>query len=440
MKKSIKSIAAAAAALTMALSCVPAVYSVSDVPAVQAEEESAVKYEFTEGKTVQVPYHGLAMFTDDDGTTYYMAGESGGSSIFTLDENGRVKNSYNVESYADDNGEMITGGGDIELKQCGDYLYLTYFEYSGSWYWSTKKNNVIVKLDKELNEIAKYNHERKARSIDTNGEKAVYIKGNSIYVCDIDGKNKKLLYSVDNSNNDEPYEQPLNSVAIAGNYVGFQKRTGFQNESDQKAYCGIIDIETGKITLHEQRSVEQVFSSNGNLVWYGNDGYDPDPEGTLNNVSSDVFKEGGAAVDNYFMSRYEYYDDSEIYVFDGENYSVIKSPDTQEQGYNVIIDNEGNRITTSYDGKGNQTYRIYSDGELIDELTVNYKGSGKIVANGGVLTICYDERTPSSEDWVGWVDGTPKEEVDAMIAEQAERAAKIREEYPMKSVTYTYKS
>ncbi len=62
MKKSIKAIAAVAAALTMTLSCVPRIYAVGDVPAVQAEEESVTKLEFTEGKTFETPYNGVAFF------------------------------------------------------------------------------------------------------------------------------------------------------------------------------------------------------------------------------------------------------------------------------------------------------------------------------------------------------------------------------------------
>ncbi|MCH5350298.1 MAG: hypothetical protein J1E40_13300 [Oscillospiraceae bacterium] len=435
MKRSVKAIAAAAAALTMALSCVSAAYAVSDAPAVQSDNESVTKYEFTERKTVEVPYNGNVMFADNDGTVYYMGSVSKDrAKIFTLDENGKIRYSYNCDSYVNDKGEKISPLMNPTLKQCGDYLYLIYSEYSGLVYMSVKEN-VIVKLDKKLNEIEKYRYE-KGNSIDTNGEKVVYLKGYSkIYICDMDGKNKKLLYSV--KNNAKPHEQPLNSIAIAGNYVGFQKRTGYANESDRKEYCGIIDIQTGGITLHEQRSVKQVFSSNGNLIWYGDYGYYPENDDS--NISSDVISGGAAAVDSYLSKRYKYYSNSEIYVFDCESYSVVKTPNAKEAGQDSIIDNKGNLITTSYDGKGNVIYRIYRDGRLLGEHTVSYKGYCKAVANDGVLTICYDGYTPTADDWIGWNDSTPQEEVEAMLAEQAERSAKLKEMYPMKSVTFSYK-
>lgn len=438
-----KAIAAAAAALSMALSCVPVIYAAKDVPAVQAEQESTAKYEFTEGKTIKTPYDGTPFFVDNDGVVYYMGNVSKGhTKIFTLDEGGKIRNSYDCYSYVNGDGETISPLMNSTLKQCGDYLYLIYSEYSEASFYMSSKGNVIVKLDKELNEAAKYKFDKKFHDIDTNGEKVVYTKGSvtaqSIYVCDMDGKNKKLLYST--SINMKPVEQGTNSIAIAGNYVGFQRRTGYQSDPDHKEYCGLINIETGEVTLHEERSVQQVFSSNGYLVWYGDDGYYPDPEGTFNNVSSEVFEGGAIAVDNYFQSRYKYYDDSEIYVFDGENYSVIKNPNPKELGYSTIIDNEGNLITTSFDQKAKKTiYRVYHDGELMDEIRVDYKGSGKLYANGGVMTFCFNGRESSADDWIGWGDSTPQEEVEAMLAEQAERAAKIKEQYPMKSVTFTYK-
>ena len=439
MKKTVKAIAAAAAAVTMALSCVPAVYAAKGVPAAQAEEETASKYEFTEGKTVEVPYNGNAMFADSDGTVYYMGSVSKDrAKIFTLDENGRIRYSYNCDSYVNDEGEKIYPLMNPELKQCGDHLYLIYSEYSGEVYMSAKEN-VIVKLDKELNEIEKYRY-KKSSCMDTNGEKVVYLKGYSkIYICDMDGKNNKLLYAVDNSDDTKPYEQNLNSIAIAGNYAGFQKRTGYANESDRKEYCGIIDIRTGEITLHEQRSVQQVFSSNGNLIWYGEQGYYPQNEDS--NIPSDIFGEGAAAIDSYLSKRYKYYSDGEIYTFDGENYSVVKTSNAkQTSGYGSVIDNEGNLITTSYDGKGNIIYRIYRDGKLSGEHTVSYKGCFNAVANNGMLTICYNGYTPAADDWIGWDPiTTSPEEVRSMMDEQAARAAKLKEMYPMQSVTYSYK-
>ncbi|MDE6709837.1 MAG: hypothetical protein K2J76_05050, partial [Oscillospiraceae bacterium] len=410
--------------LTMAMSCVPTIYAVGDVPAVQAEEESVTKLEFTEGANIEVPHKGTAMFADDDGTVYYRSWDSNNRiKIFTLDENGKIKYSFNVECYVNDSGVKVEPIN-YSLKQCGEYLYFMYNEATNS-----SRENVIVKLDKELNEISK-NKFAKGRCLDTNGEKIVYLKGETkIYICDMDGKNDKLLYTTNKNNSDGNIEQPLNSVAIAGNYVGFQKRTGYSNDPNRKAYCGMINIETGKVTLKEQRSVQQVFSSGDNLIWYGDDGYYPEDNNTSFTFSSDA-----VANDTYYSSRYKYYDTSEIYVFDGNGYSVLETPNKHETGYGAIIDNEGNLITESFDMKGHVTYRIYRDSKLLGEYTVSYKGYSCFTANNGIITISYTGRDATAADWVAYdPETTTTEELQAKLDKTP--AAKDT----VKSVTISYK-
>ncbi|MDE5576570.1 MAG: hypothetical protein K2J11_04205, partial [Oscillospiraceae bacterium] len=109
MKKSIKAIAAASAALAMAFSCVPVAYAAKNVPAVQTEAESAAKLEFSEGKIVETPYNGIVLYSDNDGTVYYYGydKENPRLIIYTLDEDGGSKNSFSVDSDVSDRCEKI---------------------------------------------------------------------------------------------------------------------------------------------------------------------------------------------------------------------------------------------------------------------------------------------------------------------------------------------
>lgn len=423
MKKSIKSIAAFAAAVTMAISCVPYVYAVNDVPAASAETEQRPGVTFEEGETIEVPYKGIVMFSDNDGTVYYRSADSNSRvKIFTLNENGKVKNFFNVENYVDSSGTKVYPMN-YDLKQCGDSLYFIYTEKTA---FGSYVKNVIVKLDKELNEIERNNY-KKGRSVDTNGEKVVYIKDDTkICICDMDGKNEKTIYTVNNS--DGNVEQPLNSVAIAGNYVGFQKRTGYTNANDEKHYCGLIDINTDEVTLHRQRSVQQVFSSGDNLIWYGDNGYYPD-----NDDSTFTFSSDAVANDAYFTSRYKYYDDSELYIFDGENYSVLQTKNKGETGYGAVIDNEGNLVTQSFDGKGHIIFRIYRGSKQLGEHITEYKGYSCFAANNGALTISYTGRDATAADWIGYdPETTTPEELQAQL-DKTPAAKDI-----MKSVTIKY--
>lgn len=66
-----------------------------------------------------------------------------------------------------------TGMTNYSLKESGGYRRV----YSAATGFNPLRDNVIVRLDKELNEIE--NHRApKCWNIDTNGEKIVYIKAN----------------------------------------------------------------------------------------------------------------------------------------------------------------------------------------------------------------------------------------------------------------------
>ena len=262
MKKSIKSIAAFAAAVTMAISCVPSVYAVKDVPAASTETEQRPGVTFEEGETIETPYNGTADIVSDDGTVYYQGYERKvpRTIFYTLDENGEIKNSYEIKSYVNDKGEKI-GWANSEIKQCGDYIYVMYSETLG---WSFREN-VIIKLDKELNELARYKYP-KCDSADTNGEKIVYLKNHrTIYSMDMDGKNKQKLYTLDSQTD------VLNCLAVSGDYAGFVKTESGAAPKDQKDYCGYIDLKTGEVTLKNERSVQQLYGSKDMIFWFSSE-------------------------------------------------------------------------------------------------------------------------------------------------------------------------
>ena len=427
MKKSIKAIAAVAAALTMAISYVPEVYAADGVPAVQTEAETEAKtgFEFTEGKTINAPYNGIAKVADEEGNVYYQGYDSknDGIIIYTLDENGSIKNSYTVERHVNEKGEKIRLGYDI-LKKRGDDLYLIYSEYFGF----SMREKVIVKLDKELNEVARYKAP-KSIEVDTNGEKIVYMTKNhrTIYSMDMDGKNKKVLYTVEQ---DRPLDV-LNFLAITGDYVGFQKNEGGSVPKDLKDYCGIIDLKTGEVTFKEQRSVQQLYESNGKIIWYSSDSRDT-------SESNMITVPKGENVTEYIIEQNkkqrEYFKDGESYVLDNGKYYVLKTQSYRES-HGLTIDNDGNVITYSYNN-GRYDFKFYRDNKLIDTYSMNFKGFCGFTANNGVLTICYDGLDDSQlGDWVTLDPNMSDAEYEEYLASTP--APKI--DYTMKSVTISYK-
>lgn len=425
MKKSIKAIAAFTAALTMALSCVPTIYAADDAPAVQAEAETEAKtgFEFTVGKTVETPYNGIAKIADENGTVYYYGDyDNGGMIIYTLDENGSIKNSYTVERRVNEKGEKIRLGYNT-LKKCGDDIYLIYTEYFGF----SGRAKFIVKLDKELNEISKNKYPQSV-NFDTNGEKIVYMtKDNrTIYSMDMDGKNKQALYTIEQ-------ERPLdvlNFLAVTGDYVGFQKNEGGSVPKDCKDYCGIINLKTGEVTFKEQRSVQQLYESNGKIIWYSSDSRDI-------SESNMITVPKGEDVTEYVVKQdkkgREYFKDGESYVLDNGEYYVLKTQSYRESHW-LTIDNDGNVITRSYNN-GRYDFKFYRDNKLIDTYSTDLKGFCGFTANNGVLTICYDGNDSTASDWVT----LPPNMTDAEYEEYLAPLPKTKPEYTMKSVTISYR-
>lgn len=426
MKKSIKAIAAVAAALTMAISYVPEVYAAGGVPAVQAEAETEAKtgFEFTEGKTIDVPYNGIAKIADENGTVYYRGYDSANESviIYTLDENGSIKNSYTVKSYVNEKGEKIHIGNDT-LKKCGDDLYLIYAGFFG---FSTKEN-FVVKLDNELNEISK-NKYPKSECFDTNGEKIVYVKNRrTIYSMDMDGKNKKAIFTMGQGNE----INNMNFLVVAGDYVGFEGEIGDSFvPKNNKDYCVYINLKTDEVTMKEQRSVQQLYESNGKIIWYSSDSRD-----IRDSYMTTVPK--GEDVTEYIIKQdkkeREYFKDGESYVLDNGKYYVLKTQSPRES-YGLTIDNDGNVITCSYNN-GRYDFKFYRDNKLIDTYSTELKGFCGFTANNGVLTISYDGKEPTASDWVALPPNMTDAEYEEYLASMP--APKI--DYTMKSVTISYK-
>lgn len=426
MKKSIKSIATFAAALTMTFSCIPKAFAVEDAPAVQTEaEEEKTGFEFTEGKTFETPYNGVAKIADENGTVYYRGHDNANrcAIFYTLDENGKIKNSYSVKNYVNDKGEMI-GSANCEIKQCGDYIYILYEESNGF----SIGEHIIVKLDKELNEVARYKAP-KCDGADTNGEKIVYLKNhNTIYSMDMDGKNKQKLYTLDDQ------MDVLNFLAVSGDYAGFIKTESGNTPKDQKDYCVYINLKTGEVTQKEQKALQQLYGSKDKIIWYRSEWYDTRdsymitvPEG----------EDPSEYIRKHDEEHREYFKDGESYILDNGEYYVLKTQSPREV-YELTIDDDGNVITSSYKN-GKYIFKFYRDNKLIDTYSIDLKGYCGFTANNGVLTICYTGRDMTAEDWVGITASSPEElqELQEQLQEQLDKTPAAKD--TMKSVTIYYK-
>ncbi len=394
-KKNLLFAAALSAVMAMSVTAAPCAYAVKDTAVTEAAEaDKAEKTEKTkklEFKTLnQFSSHksGRAIAADSDGTVYYWGSDRNGSEFFTTDKEGNVLNSYRVDNY--DDGGLTIGVMNAEIKTLDDCILLMYEKCVTNKMFMGNEGCVVIKLDKELNEISKCDI-GKCREFDSNGEKIVTLKGKKIYLSDMNGKNKKLVYTA-NGENGVDY---VDYTAISDTHIGFGGAGGFSR--DTRYYSGVIDIETGEVTVKQQErgfmGVEA--ANNGTLVWESS-------------LTYDVKVEDGNPNHHIYVNKY--YDDHEYYLFNGEDFDTFRTKDIHAK---FIMDSDGNIITYDYWMKdGNAVIKVYKDGKVAGSYNFTALDDGfvSLAANGGTAAVCTMDR-PEGVDasYQAFIPGDPIE-------------------------------
>ncbi len=384
--------AAMSAVMAMSVTAAPCAYAVKDTAVAeaaedeQAEETNKLEFKkqnkFSSYKSAQVKAIG------DDGTLYCMGFDRDGAEFFSADSEGNVLNSYRIDHYND--GDLVIGVGEARAKILDDGVLLMYTKAVANKMIMGSKGTVIVKLDKELNEVSRY-EAAKCTAFDSNGKRLVTLKGNKIYLSDINGKNKKLVYTV----NGEKGMDHVYYVAISDTHIGFGGQGGYS--ADTRYYSGVIDIETGEVTIKQQdRGIWDVEAmNNSTLVWKTDTGYYDE---STDEHSSDPF------------SGFKDYKNHEYYLFDGEKFDTFRTEDSHET---LIMDSDGNFITYDiWKKNGNAEFKLYKDGKAADSYTFTNSDDGivSVMANGGTAAVCTTVH-PEGAD-TGWHAYTPGDPVE----------------------------
>ncbi len=384
--------AAMSAVMAMSVTAAPCAYAVKDTAVTEAAEddkaEETNKLEFNKQNKFSSYKSAQVKAIGDDGTLYCMGFDRDGAEFFSADSEGNVLNSYRIDHYND--GDLVIGVGEARAKILDDGVLLMYTKAVANKMIMGSKGTVIVKLDKELNEVSRY-EAAKCTAFDSNGKRLVTLKGNKIYLSDINGKNKKLVYTV----NGEKGVDYVDYVAISDTHIGFGGRGS--HSPDTRYYSGVIDIETGEVTVKQQdRCIWDVKAANNDtLVWMTASTYDVKTE------NRDL---------NSQINSYEYYDDQKYYLFDGENFDTFTAEDTYDT---LIIDSDGNFITYNYWMKnGNVVLKVYKDGKVADSYTFTNSDDGivSVMANGGTAAVCTTVH-PEGAD-TGWHAFTPGDPIE----------------------------
>ncbi len=361
-KKSIIFAAAVSAVMAMSVTAAPCAYAVKDVTETVAETTientkekvgDAKEIEFKNLGKFSSHKSGRAAAVDSDGTVYYRGGDRNGSEFFTADNEGNVLNSYRIDKYKE--GNSTIGIMNAEVKALDDCVLLTYEKGLADVFSMGNKGIGVIKLDKEFNEICRYDTSQKYKAFDANSEKIVTLKGKTkIYLSDIDGKNQKLVYTAGSGDGMDR----LVDVAINDKYIGFYGIGG--TGDDSKDYCGVIDIETGESTVKPQKKdICGLFTAgDGTFVWKTPISYE----------NRDTRS-------------------GELYLFDGKEISTFKTESADEE---LIIDSDGNIFSYDFFLKnGRITFKVYKDGKFAERYELNDPDDGynTICANGGVIAV-----------------------------------------------------
>lgn len=314
-------------------------------------------------KTVKSNYkNGAAQLVDDDGTVYYWGENKDGVKVYALDESGNERKCLTIKNYTDDDGNKVMPVSP-KFKQIGDHIYIM---YNGSTEFS-HKSLICINVSKDLEIIDRFDLTKIGKDmqfIDTNGRKICYAKGRkTIYICDMDGKNKQRLYSVDSDKN----VQYIDSIAMNSDFAAFAGSSGFGDNT--AGYVGTIDLKTGESRSYKEKQVEFPRIFDDKILWYG---------GTESSYDE--------LADSDKTSR--------IYVKNGDKITYIKTESETEGIYLHGCIDSGGRIITLQTSFGIDpvigTIRVYEKGKCIAQKDFEM-GAGLcgFYANGGIAAVSY---------------------------------------------------
>lgn len=264
----------------------------------------------------------LARLVDDEGNIYLSAYNVGSNSqalspkILKMDTSGKIIASCD-------------GRADV-IKQIGNKIYVLTERFDDDF--KTKLSGVkcrVYSKDLKLKKTYKLTFAKSCQFADVNSKKVCYLKGEKIYLSDLNGKNKKVICDFKSKELNGAFCQ---GVALTEKYAAFTAVKSVNNK--RVTYCGALDLETGELQLEEQPLLWLPKPFNETIIW-----------------NSNASGSGSASSGS-----------SQIVVFKDGSFSTVKTKTKLESLNDVTVDSKGNIITTGY-SSGEGFYRIYADGK-----------------------------------------------------------------------------
>lgn len=264
----------------------------------------------------------LARLVDDEGNIYFSA--------YNVGSNSQALNLKILKMNT--SGEIVAscdGRADV-IKQIGNKIYVFTERYDDDF--KTKISGVkcrVYSKNLKLEKTYKLTFAKSCQFADVNSKKVCYLKGEKIYLSDLNGKNEKIICDFKSKELNGAFCQ---GVALTKKYAAFTAVKSVNNK--RVTYCGAVDLETGELQLEEQPLLWLPKSFNETIIWNSN----ASGSGSVNSGSS------------------------QIVVFKDGSFSTVKTKTKLESLNAAIADSDGNIITTGY-SSGEGFYRIYAGGK-----------------------------------------------------------------------------
>lgn len=273
--------------------------------------------------------------------------------IFTMDKKGNVIHSA----------QLSFNWANIRFKQTGDNICVIYNKFENG----EAKNLVCEKFDKELNNIGKYDLSA-FKNCDMSDNKICYHNKDKIYICDLNGKNKKAIVDLSAYMTSTTI---VSGLAINDKYVAYTLRETLS--TDQKFYYGYYSLRSGKGGIYKSDLVNGVKAFDDNMLYYSYVHQTPQ-KNTLKLEGSGKY----------------------IALINGKT-SATKTFDSLEPTQGGTITSDG-KIITWMGNRGSKKItdgiyiRIYENGELISEKILKIDSILYFCANGGKIAVSYEEK------------------------------------------------
>ena len=318
----------------------------------------------------------------DDGTIYAIGKKNSKNYILAIDNDGNIMAKTAIDDYA--NAVLKQSGDNIIFIRNGyeepdiniDYSnsvngYVSLTAEQGPAFQMAIKNLYLTVYDKDLNKISENNiteftKKKSSQYADANSSMLVYTKGGKLYTSDHDGKNKKVILDLADS---EYSNCNIAALAVNENYAGLL----VSNYSDSY-YAAAVDLKTGEITSKKLKEQVNPDVQNGIITWTYRQYYDY-TKYNPSKITNTYFKDGKFVTDQ---------------IYNKGKYTSYTYTDSSGKTFSQALDKSTNIYTINMTENGKTVKITDIDTDKLCPAGAVHSGIQLKAANNGIIVVRLD--------------------------------------------------